>query len=77
MERADVVLLVIDAVDGITDQDQHIAGYIMEARKSVVIVVNKWDAVEKDSLTLHDFRETIAGEVQLLARSAGDLHQRA
>ncbi len=67
MERADVVLLVIDALDGITEQDQHIAGYIMEARKSVVIVVNKWDAVEKDTMTQHNFEKQIGGEVQLPA----------
>jgi len=57
MERADVVLLVIDAVDGITEQDQHIGGYIIEANKSVVIVVNKWDAVEKGTLTSNEFEK--------------------
>lgn len=52
IERADVVLLLIDAVDGITQQDLHIAGMIQEAYKSAVIVVNKWDAIEKDSQTM-------------------------
>lgn len=52
IDRADVVLLLIDAVDGVTEQDQHIAGYILEAKKSVVVVVNKWDLVEKDSYTM-------------------------
>ncbi len=66
MERSDVVLLVLDAVDGITDQDQHIAGYIMEARKSVVIVVNKWDVVEKDSLTLHTFEKLVQEKFNFL-----------
>jgi GTP-binding protein len=46
IERSDVALLLIDAVDGITAQDEHIAGYILEANKSAVLVVNKWDTVE-------------------------------
>ncbi len=66
MERSDVVLLVLDALDGITDQDQHIAGYVMEARKSVVIVVNKWDVVEKDSLTLHNFEKLVQEKFNFL-----------
>ena len=44
ISRADVVLLLIDAVDGVTDQDAHVAGYILEQAKSVVVVVNKWDS---------------------------------
>lgn len=59
IERADVALLLIDAVEGITDQDAHIAGYILEANKSMVVVVNKWDAVEKDNHTLVEFKKTI------------------
>jgi len=46
MERADVVLLLIDATEGITAQDEHIAGYILDENKSVVVCVNKWDQVE-------------------------------
>ena len=52
LDRCDVALLVVDAVEGVTEQDQHIAGYILEANKSMVVVVNKWDAVEKDSYTM-------------------------
>ncbi|MBE2182620.1 MAG: ribosome biogenesis GTPase Der, partial [Anaerolineae bacterium] len=48
VERCDVALLLLDATDGITEQDTHIAGYVMDAGKSIVIVVNKWDALEKD-----------------------------
>ena len=48
IERADVALLMIDAVSGITAQDTHIAGYILEAQKSTVVLVNKWDAIEKE-----------------------------
>lgn len=52
IERADVALLVIDAESSITAQDTHIAGFILEAWKSVVLVINKWDAVQKDSYTM-------------------------
>ena len=47
IDRADVALLLIDAVEGVTAQDTHIAGYVLEAQKSVVVVVNKWDALDK------------------------------
>jgi len=57
ISRADVVLLLIDANDGVTDQDAHIAGYILEEQKSVVVLVNKWDAVEKDASTADAFTE--------------------
>ena len=52
IERSDVALLLIDAEQGITAQDTHIAGYILDAWKSVVVVVNKWDTIEKDSYTM-------------------------
>ena len=52
ISRADLALLVIDAELGITEQDEHIAGYVIEEYKSLVIVVNKWDAVEKDAFTM-------------------------
>ena len=51
VERADVVVLVIDAVEGVTEQDAKIAGIAHERGKGVIIAVNKWDAVEKDSTT--------------------------
>lgn len=57
--RSDVALLVIDAQLGVTEQDEHIAGYIIEEYKSLVIVVNKWDALEKDAHTMHSFTENI------------------
>ncbi len=57
--RADVALLVIDANIGVTEQDEHIAGYIIDEYKSLVILVNKWDAVEKDAFTMHAFSEKI------------------
>lgn len=55
IERADVALLVIDATSGLTAQDTHIAGFILDAWKSTVVVVNKWDAIEKDTYTMADF----------------------
>jgi GTP-binding protein len=51
IERADVVALLIDAAEGITAQDTHVAGYAHEAAKGLIIVVNKWDLIEKDSYT--------------------------
>ena len=54
IDRADVALLLIDAVDGVTAQDAHVAGYVIEKMKSVVVVVNKWDAIEKDEHTMND-----------------------
>jgi GTP-binding protein len=59
INRADVCLLLIDAQDKVTDQDQHIAGYILEESKSAVIVVNKWDAVEKDTHTMTEYTRTV------------------
>ncbi|MBM4465194.1 MAG: ribosome biogenesis GTPase Der [Chloroflexi bacterium] len=59
IDRADVVLLLIDAVDGATAQDAHIAGYILEEAKSVVVVVNKWDLVEKDTHTMQAYTEDV------------------
>src|SRR5690606_40142368 len=66
IERADVALLLVDAVDGITEQDQHIAGYILEANKSVVVVVNKWDAVDKDSYTMNNYLEEMREKFNFL-----------
>lgn len=59
IERADVVLVLIDAEEGIIEQDKHIAGYAHEAGKASVFVVNKWDAVEKDDRTMRQFEQSI------------------
>lgn len=66
IERADVALLLIDAIEGITAQDAHIAGYILEARKSCVVVVNKWDAIEKDTYTMVAFTEKIRNDLNFM-----------
>jgi GTP-binding protein len=66
IERADVALLVIDATTGITNQDTHIAGYILDAWKSTVVVVNKWDLIEKDTYTMDQFRKKILYELNFM-----------
>lgn len=59
VDRAQVVLMVIDAVDGVTDQDQKIIGYANENGKAAVVVVNKWDLVEKDDRTMDQYRNQV------------------
>jgi GTP-binding protein len=66
IEKADVALLMIDATTGITSQDAHIAGFILEEWKSCVVLVNKWDAVEKDSYTLDEFTRTIRRDLNFM-----------
>ncbi|NJL95634.1 MAG: ribosome biogenesis GTPase Der [Anaerolineae bacterium] len=66
VQRADVVLLVIDATEGVTAQDQHIAGIALEELRSLVIIVNKWDAVEKDTHTMPQFEATLRREFDFM-----------
>jgi GTP-binding protein len=66
IERCDVALLLIDAVEGISAQDAHIAGYIIEAWKSVVVLVNKWDAVEKDTYTMQEYTNKIRSQLNFV-----------
>jgi len=66
IERSDVALLVVDATTGITKQDAHIAGFILEAWKSVVVVVNKWDAIEKDTHTMEEYTEHVRAALNFL-----------
>ncbi len=63
IDRSDVVLMVIDAADGVTEQDKKIAGYAHEAGKGIIIVVNKWDLIEKDDKTMNSFDKTIREEL--------------
>ncbi|MEH7883135.1 ribosome biogenesis GTPase Der [Bacillus sp. JJ1609] len=67
IERSDVVLIVINAEEGIIEQDKHIAGYAEEAGRAVIIVVNKWDAIEKDEKTMKEFEEKIRAHFQFLS----------
>ncbi len=66
IERSDVVLVVLDGEEGIIEQDKRIAGYAHEAGRAIVIVVNKWDAVEKDDKTMKKFEEKIRDHFQFL-----------
>ena len=59
IERADVCLLMIDAKEGVTEQDTKIAGEAHEAGKGIIIVVNKWDEIEKDDYTMEKFKKDI------------------
>lgn len=59
VERADIVVLVIDAVEGVTEQDAKIAGIAHERGKGVIVAVNKWDAIEKNDKTIYEFTEKI------------------
>jgi len=67
LERADVALLLIDATEGVTAQDTHVAGMALDKYKSVVVIVNKWDLIEKDERTLPDFAERIRHQLNFLA----------
>ena len=69
VDRCDVVLMVINAEEGVTEQDKKIAGYAHEAGKASIIVVNKWDLVEKDSKTSLKFTETIREELGFIQYS--------
>jgi len=59
VDRADVCLIMIDAVDGVTEQDTKIAGYAHEQGKASIIVVNKWDLIEKETGTMEEYRKTV------------------
>jgi len=67
MDRAHVVMLVIDAEAGITDQDITIAGYAYDKGRAIVLVVNKWDAIEKDNYTVKTFTEDIRRKFKFLS----------
>ena len=67
IERADVCLVLIDATEGVTDQDAKILGEAHEAGKGIIIVVNKWDAVEKDNGTLEAFKKDVYSKISYAA----------
>ncbi|MFC3781375.1 ribosome biogenesis GTPase Der [Bacillus chungangensis] len=67
IERSDVVLVVLNAEEGIREQDKKIAGYADEAGRAVIIVVNKWDTIEKDDRTMKLFEEQIRDHFQFLS----------
>lgn len=67
VERADVALLVIDATEGVTEQDAKIAGIAHDRGKGVIIVVNKWDAIEKNDKTIYEFTARIRQVLSFLS----------
>ncbi len=66
IQRSDVVLLVIDAVQGVTAQDAHVASYALDELKGIMVVVNKWDLVEKDTHTMHEFTQRVRSELKFM-----------
>ena len=66
IERCDVALLMIDATTNITAQDTHIAGFILEAWKSTIVLINKWDAIEKSNLTMEEYKQRIRSALNFM-----------
>ncbi len=66
INRADVVLFVLDVLDGVTEQDLKLAGRIIDEGRAVIIIVNKWDAVEKDSHTIYEYQKDIQARLYFM-----------
>lgn len=66
VRRADVALLVVDAGEGLTEQDVKIAGYVHEQGKPIVLVMNKWDTIEKDTYTVQKFEEKLKEDLKFM-----------
>ncbi len=77
VERADVTLLLIDATEGVTAQDTHVAGMVLDANKGIAVLVNKWDLVEKDNDTFDDYQNSVRSALHFLSLCAAALHFRA
>jgi GTP-binding protein len=67
IERADVCILMIDATEGITEQDEKIIGYAHEMKKAIMVIVNKWDLIEKDDKTMEKFKKDLQQNLKFLA----------
>lgn len=67
IERADVVILMVDAVEGVSDQDEKIIGYAHEMSKAILVVVNKWDLIEKDQDTMKNYINQMRWDLKFLA----------
>ena len=67
VERADVVLMMIDCLEGVTDQDAKIAGEAHEAGKGVIIAINKWDEYEKETMTLERYKKEVYNKLSYLS----------
>ncbi|EOU1216374.1 ribosome biogenesis GTPase Der [Clostridium perfringens] len=66
IEKADVAILVIDAEQGITEQDEKIIGYAHEMNKAIMVVVNKWDLIEKDDKTLSNYQKDLQQKLKFM-----------
>lgn len=66
IERADVVVLMVDAEEGVADQDEKIIGYAHDMRKAIMVIVNKWDLIEKDDKTMQKYLQEIRGSLNFL-----------
>ncbi len=66
IRRSDIVLFVLDVLDGVTEQDLKLAGRIIEEGRAVVLVLNKWDAVDKDSQTIYEFKKKIMNRLYFM-----------
>lgn len=66
VERADVALLLIDAVEGVTAQDAHVAGMVLDAHKGIAVLVNKWDAIEKDNDTFNAYSREVRSALHFI-----------
>ncbi|CAH0417673.1 ribosome biogenesis GTPase Der [Periweissella ghanensis] len=66
IDDSNVILMVINAEEGIREQDKHVAGYAHEAGRAIILVVNKWDAIEKDNKTMQEFEDHIRNEFKYL-----------
>ncbi|HWR18183.1 MAG TPA: ribosome biogenesis GTPase Der [Clostridia bacterium] len=66
VRRADVVLIVVDASEGMSEQDVRIAGYVHEEGKASVLIVNKWDKIEKDTHTMNEFQKKLASDLAFM-----------
>ncbi len=66
IRRCDVVLLVVDAEDGITEQEQKLAGRIIEEGRACIVVINKWDAIEKDNETIYEYEKLVRDRLNFM-----------
>jgi GTP-binding protein len=69
IERADVVILMVDAQEGVTDQDEKIIGFAHEMNKAIMVIVNKWDLIEKDDKTMNTYLKDLQSSLKFLSYS--------
>lgn len=67
VDRSDIVLMVIDAVEGVTEQDKKIVGYAHDAGKGLILIINKWDLIRKDDKTLHNYEKDLREELSFVS----------